>query len=246
MFNYNIIIEYLGTGFVGWQKQKNGISIQTVIENALSKTLKYKIKINGSGRTDAGVHALAQSANFIFHQEIKDEFKFLNSINHFLKNETISIIKLKKKNLSFHARFSAKKKIYKYIILNRTINSPMYKNRTWLIKKKLNIILMKKGIKFFLGKHNFSSMRSASCGAQNPIKIINKAEIKKKGDHIEIIFVSKSFLQKQVRSMVGCLKYVGETKWKPEKIKFVLNSKKRNLCAPPAPANGLYLSKVIY
>ena len=105
---------------------------------------------------------------------------------------------------------------------------------------------MKKGIKFFFGTHNFSAMRASSCAAKSPIRTITKAQIKKKNDCIIFIFQSKSFLQKQVRSMVGCLKYVGEDKWKPEKIRFVINSKKRNLCAPPAPPDGLYLEKVFY
>ena len=106
--------------------------------------------------------------------------------------------------------------------------------------------MMKKGIKFFLGTHNFSALRAASCSAKNPIKTITKAEIKKKRDEITITFESKSFLQKQVRSMVGCLKYVGENKWQPEKIKKVINSRNRSYCAPPAPPEGLYLEKVIY
>ena len=105
---------------------------------------------------------------------------------------------------------------------------------------------MKKGIKFFLGTHNFSAMRASSCTAKSPIRTITKANIKKKNDRIVFTFQSKSFLQKQVRSMVGCLKYVGEGKWKPEKIKSVINSKKRNLCAPPSPPDGLYLEKVFY
>ena len=138
------------------------------------------------------------------------------------------------------------KKIYKYIILNRKTHSPIFKKRSWQIKKKLNLLQMKKGIKFFLGTHNFSAMRASSCTAKSPIRTITKAQINKKKERIIIIFESKSFLQKQVRSMVGCLKYVGEDKWKPEKIKHVINSKKRNLCAPPAPSDGLYLEKVLY
>ena len=139
-----------------------------------------------------------------------------------------------------------KKKIYKYIILNRSTISPLYENRSWLVKKKLDFQKMKKGIKFFLGTHNFSSMRASSCTARSPIKTITKAMIKKKKDKITILFESKSFLQKQVRSMVGCLKYVGESKWKPEKIKSVIKLKKRKFCAPPAPSEGLYLEKVFY
>ena len=105
---------------------------------------------------------------------------------------------------------------------------------------------MRKGIKFFLGTHNFSALRASSCTAKSPIRTITKAHIKKKKNCIIFTFQSRSFLQKQVRSMVGCLKYVGEDKWKPEKIRFVINSKKRNLCAPPAPPDGLYLEKVFY
>ena len=246
MFNYQIIIEYLGTNYVGWQTQKNGASVQSIIEKTLKKVLKSKIKIIGSGRTDAGVHAKGQSANFIFNQEIKNKYKFLSSMNFFLKDKSISIIKIKKKKINFHARQKVKKKRYKYIILNRLITSPLYENRSWLIKKKLNIIQMKKGIKFFLGKHNFTAMRASSCAARSPVKTITKAEIKKKGNKIVIIFESKSFLQKQVRSMVGCLKYVGENKWAPEKIKFVIKQKKREFCAPPAPPDGLYLERVFY
>lgn len=246
MYNYQITIEYLGTNFVGWQIQKNGVSIQSIIQKCLTKVLGSKIKITGSARTDAGVHAKEQSANFIFSKEIKDKYKFLNSVNFFLRNKTISIIKINKKNINFHARHNVKKKIYKYIIFNRATNSPLCENRSWLIKQKLDIAKMKKGIQFFLGTHNFSSMRASSCSARSPVKTITKAKIKKKGNKILIFFESKSFLQKQVRSMVGCLKYVGESKWKPEKIKSVINQKKRELCAPPAPPDGLYLEKVFY
>ena len=246
MFNYLIIIEYLGTNYVGWQIQKNGTSIQSLIQKALTKVLKFKIRINGSGRTDAGVHAKGQCANFVINKEIKDKYKFLNSVNFFLKKKSISIIKISKKKINFHARHSVKKKIYKYVILNRYTGSPFYDKRAWLIKNKLNITAMKKGIKYYLGKHNFNALRASSCMARSPIKTITKAEIKKKEDKILIIFESKSFLQKQVRSMVGCLKYVGENKWKPEKIKSVIKLRKRQLCAPPAPSCGLYLEKVFY
>ena len=126
MFNYQIIIEYLGTDYVGWQIQKKGSSIQLIVQKALTKVLNSKIKINGSGRTDAGVHAKGQSANFVFDREIKDKHKFLNSMNFFLKKRSISITRIKKKDINFHARHSAKKKIYKYIILNRKTQSPMY------------------------------------------------------------------------------------------------------------------------
>ena len=245
-FNYQIIIEYLGFNYAGWQIQKNGTSIQSLIEKALTKTLKSQIKINGSGRTDAGVNALGQSANFFSKSEIKDHYKFLNTVNHFLVKSSISIISLKKRNKNFHARYSAKKRLYEYIIFNRTSRLVVYKNRSWLIKKKLDLRKMKIAINYFKGTHNFSAFRASSCSAKSPIKTLNKANIKKNEDKITIVFESKSFLQKQVRSMVGCLKYVGENKWKPEKIKLIISQKKRELCAPPAPPEGLFLKKVTY
>ena len=246
IFNYQIIIEYLGTDYVGWQIQKNGLSIQQIVQKALTKVLGSKIKVNGSGRTDAGVHAKGQSANFISNREIKDKYKFLNSVNFFLKKKSISIIKINKKKINFHARHNVKKKIFKNIILNRETFSPIYDKKVWLVKNKLNVAEMRKGVKFYLGTHNFTSMRAASCVAKSPIRTITRAQINKKSDKIIITFESKSFLQKQVRSMVGCLKYVGENKWKAEKIKSLINQKKRELCAPPAPPEGLYLEKVFY
>ena len=244
-FNYQITIEYLGTNFVGWQIQK-GFSIQAVIEKALSKTFKTKIKIIGSGRTDAGVNAWGQCANFYVNINIKNTYKFLDTINFFLNEHDISIIDIKKKKLDFHSRHSAKKRQYEYIILNRVAKSTIDKDRSWLVKKKLDYNLMKKGISYLLGTHNFSAFRASSCSARSPIRTINFANIKKKKDKLIILFESKSFLQKQVRSMVGCLKYVGEKKWKPEKIKQLINSKKRDHCAPPAPPQGLFLKKVFY
>ena len=246
MYNYQIILEYDGSNYVGWQIQKYGTSIQQSVERALSKVLKQKIKINGSGRTDAGVHASGQSANFICKFKIENKLKFLRSVNFFLNKKKISILKIKDKNLNFHARYDVKKKVYKYLILNREARSPLYEKKSWQLKKKLNLINMKKVIKFFLGTHNFSSMRASTCSAKSPVRTITNALIKKKKNFIIISFESKSFLQKQVRSMVGCLKYVGENKWKPNKIRCVINSGKRNLCAPPAPADGLYLEKVFY
>jgi tRNA pseudouridine38-40 synthase len=240
MFNYQIIIEYDGTNFVGWQKQKNGPSIQQTIENTLTKILKEKIALNGSGRTDSGVHALGQSAHF------KSRFKINNKLTFFLLKKKISIIKINKKNINFHARFSAKKREYKYVIVNRIAPLSLEFNKAWHIKSILNLELMKKASKLLIGKKDFSTFRSSSCNARSPIKTLDEATVQKKGDKIAIIFKSKSFLQQQVRSMVGCLKYVGEGKWSLKKLENIIKLKKRINCAPPAPAHGLYLFKVFY
>ena len=246
MFTYQIIIEYVGTNFVGWQIQKNGTSIQETIQKILTKILKQKIVLHGSGRTDAGVHALGQSAHFIIKKTISNQFFFLNTINFFLNKKKISILKINKKNKNFHARYSAKKRIYKYIVINRIAPLTLDINKAWHIRSALNIELMKKAAKLLEGTKDFSTYRSSSCGAKSPVRTLEKISIEKKNDKIIILFTSKSFLQKQVRSMVGCLKFVGEKKWSLKFFRNSMVSKKRINCAPPAPAYGLYLKKIKY
>jgi len=246
MFTYQIITEYDGTNFAGWQIQKNAFSLQETIEKVLTKILKEKITLYGSGRTDAGVHAMAQSAHFILKSKIDNKFLFLNSINFFLNKKKISILEVNKKKQSFHARYSAKKRIYKYIIINRLAPLSLDFHRAWHIKSILNIKLMKKSAKLLQGTKDFSTFRSSSCNAKSPIKTLEEVKIKKGSNKIIITFKSKSFLQQQVRSMVGCLKFVGDGKWSIKKFREVINSRKKINCAPPAPAHGLYLSKVYY
>lgn len=243
--NYQIILEYDGTHFNGWQYQKNGLSVQNEVEKSLKKIFKKKIKIIGAGRTDAGVHATGQSANFEYDGKIIKD-KFINSFNYFLRNQNISLITIKKKNCKFHSRRDAKKRMYKYFISNRIGSLVLDKNRSWHIKNKLNVKLMKKAAKVLEGTHDFSAFRASSCGAKSPIRTIEKSSVIKKGEKIIITFISRSFLQKQVRSMVGCIRLVGDGKWTTKNIKNLLKSKKRSLCAPPAPPYGLYLTKVIY
>jgi tRNA pseudouridine38-40 synthase len=246
MFNYLFKIEYDGTNFVGWQFQKNGISVQEEIEKVLKKIFKSKIKIIGAGRTDKGVHAKGQCANFIIKNKINNIRELLNSINFFLKDNLITILDIKKKKLNFHSRYDAKERIYEYHITNRQGPLSIDKNKAWHIKKKLNVKLLKKGAKILQGKHNFSTFRAAACSAKSPIKKINYVKIIKSGDKIFIRFSSKSFLQNQVRSMVGCLKYLSTDKWSFDAFKKNFKSKKRTNCAPPAPACGLYLVNVKY
>ena len=246
MFRYQILIEYVGTNFRGWQIQKKGKTIQGLIEEKISKLLKEKIILLGSGRTDTGVHALEQSAHFDCKTEIIQTKKFLKSINHFLNKEGVAILLIKKKNNNFHARFSAKMRIYKYIIINRLSGPVIEKNKCWHVMKKLNLIAMKKGAKKLIGTNDFSTFRASSCRAKSPIKTMKLVKIKSSKNKIEIEFRSQSFLQQQVRSMVGCLKYLGEEKWSLKKFESVMKSKKRILCAPPAPPEGLFLSRIIY
>ena len=246
MLVYQIKIEYLGTNFVGWQRQKNGLSIQEVLETVLSDFFKKKIILIGSGRTDAGVHATEQSAHFKMDKKILKKNHTINSLNFFLKKYPISILDIKKRNKTFHARHSAKERTYKYFIINRPASLAIEMNKAWHIKKKINIASMKKGANLLLGTHDFSTFRASSCNAKSPIKTLKKISIKKNKNKIVLTFVSKSFLQQQVRSMVGSLKRLGEGNWDFEHFRKVFYSKKRSMCASPAPSHGLYLTKINY
>ena len=246
MHRYQILIEYVGSSFVGWQIQKRGNSIQKTIQSTLSKLLKQKITLYGSGRTDAGVHALEQSAHFDVKNKISNINKLIKSLNFFLNLKMISIINIKKRNQKFHARYSAKERSYMYLIQNRLSPSIINKDRVWHIRKKLDFDLIKRGSKKLIGNHDFSTFRASNCNAKIPIRTLNNIIVRQSKTQIKFRFKSKSFLKNQVRSMVGCLKFIGEKKWSLKKFENVIKSKNRKNCAPPAPAHGLYLEKITY
>ncbi len=246
MFKFQILIEYVGTNFRGWQIQTKGKTIQGLVQNKISKLLKEKIILIGAGRLDKGVHASEQSAHFECKTKISDLDRFLKSLNHFLNKEMITILKIKKQGKDFHARYSAKIRIYRYVIINRLGRPMLEKNRGWHVINKLDIKMMKKAAKELIGTNDFSTFRASTCRAKSPVKTMKSVRIKSNNNKIDIEFQSQSFLQQQVRSMVGCLKYVGEKKWTLKKFISVIKLRDRTLCAPPAPPEGLYLSKVIY
>ena len=245
MPRYKIKVEYDGTPFVGWQFQKNGLSIQQVLQDAIFNFANEKTIVTGAGRTDSGVHAYKQVAHFDLKKKT-DQKKFLRGVNQHIGNKPITILNVKKEQKKFHARFDAKKRTYQYVIINRQSPLTLQRNKAWHIRKKLNVKTMQKGIKLLLGTHDFSTFRAASCGAKSPIKTLKKASVKKEGNKIIFKFTSKSFLQQQVRSMVGCIKYLGDGTWNLDDFKNSFKSKNRVKCAPPAPACGLYLKKISY
>ena len=246
MHKYQIGIEYVGTNFIGWQIQKKGNSVQKFVQSVISKIVKKEVSLVGSGRTDAGVHARGQSAHFECEKKIINSDKFIKSLNFFLNKKQISITTLKKRNSNFNARYSAKERIYEYVIINRLAPPSIERNRVWHIRKKLDLEMIKKGAKKLFGTCDFSTFRASNCYSKSPIRTLKKIKVKRLNEKITIQFKSKSFLRNQVRSMVGCLKYLGEKKWSLKKFESVFKSKKRKLCAPPAPAHGLYLLKVNY
>ena len=245
MNKYKLLIEYEGTEFVGWQKQKNGLSIQESIENSIKKLSGEQIVLYAAGRTDAGVHALGQVAHF----EIKKDFSEDNirdGINNYLSKLPISIINATKADKNFHARFSAKQRIYEYLIINRRSPLTYQKKLAWIIFKKLNLKKIKEAKNFFLGKHDFESFRSINCQSSSSIKTIDKFEINTNGESIIINISAKSFLQSQVRIMVGSLVDVGTEKIEPKEIKNIIKIRDRSKAGSTAPPHGLYLKEVIY
>ena len=241
-----LIIEYDGTGYVGWQKQKNGKSIQGEIENSLNKIFHKNIKLFVAGRTDAGVHALGQVAHFEIDTKIEPK-KIGLAINHYLGKESkIVIKKSSKENNKFHSRFSAIERIYEYKILNKRIHSPLLLNRMWFLPFNIDFNLIQSASQVFLGTHDFNSFRSSDCQSKTSIRTINKIEIIRSGYQITLRFRAKSFLHNQVRILVGSLVNVGRKVWDKDKIVKILKSKNRALSGQTAPAHGLYLKRVRY
>ena len=175
------------------------------MEQKIKKIINEKVKLTGSGRTDTGVHAIEQSAHFDCKKKIENLNKFVKSINYFLNDNLISILSIKKKNLYFHARYSAKMRIYKYIIFNRKSKPSIYKERGWHISNKLDVNLMRKGAKKLLGTNDYSTYRASSCNAKGPIKSIKLIKILKANNIIYLKFKTQSFSQQTFLSMVGCL-----------------------------------------
>ena len=243
---YQIIIEYNGANFHGFQIQKKSKTVQKTVQYIISKILKEKISLIGSSRTDAFVHAWSQSAHFDTKKKIINTEKFIQSLNFFLNKKLVSITEIKKRNLNFHSRYSAKERIYEYVIVNRLAPPSIDKNKVWHIRKKLDLEVMKKGAKKLSSTHDFSTFRASNCYSKSPIRTLKKINIKRRNEKIIIQFKSKSFLRNQVRSMVGCLVCLGQKKWSLKKFESVFKSKNRKLCAPPALAHGLYLLKVNY
>ena len=244
---YKITIEYDGTNLVGWQKQREGPSVQEYLEKAIEGFSHEKVEIFCAGRTDAGVHALAQVAHFDLAADLS-EFKIRESLNAWLRDleAPVSVVEAKKVEPDFHARFSAKGRGYIYRILNRRAPSPLLSNRVWCYSFNLDIDAMREGAKYLLGHHDFSSFRGAGCQAKSPMKTLDKLEIYRSGEEIIFEIEARSFLYHQVRNMVGTLVQVGRGKLTSDDVKLILDAKDRTKAGVSAPACGLYLNKVWY
>lgn len=244
---YKITIEYDGTNLVGWQKQQEGMSAQEYLETALFSFTHQKSEIYAAGRTDAGVHALAQVAHFDLNTDM-ELFRIREAFNANLRDMAapVAVINVEHVPDNFHARFSAVGRGYIYRILNRRARTVLLENRVWHVGYPLDVDLMREGAKHLLGHHDFSSFRGAGCQALSPLKTLDKLDIIQNGDEIDFIVEARSFLYHQVRNMVGTLKMVGDKHLTPDDVKNILESKCRAKAGVTAPACGLYLNKVMY
>ena len=242
---YKLIIEYDGTPFVGWQRQKSGLSVQGVLEKALKIALRQEIELFGSGRTDAGVHALGQTAHFDYARSV-DLFKLRESLNALVRPYPISVREILSVADSFHARFSAKQRTYIYRILNTRFPPALNKNRVWWYAKELDVVQMNKAAALLIGKHDFSTFRASECQAKSPVKTLDFIELKRSGDEIIMTIKAKSFLHHQVRNIIGTLINVGNGSWSISDFQTAFEKKNRTCGGQTAPAAGLYFVSVQY
>ena len=259
---YKITIEYDGTNYNGWQKQEGEFSIQESLEKAIELFSNEKVEVFGAGRTDAGVHALGQVAHFDLSKEFQ-LFKVISAINFYLKYKTlanailsnfdknikiqdISVIDCEIVDENFHARFSAKKRFYRYRILNRREPTAIDFNRVWHIPTKLNFEKMQETLPFLIGKKDWSSFRDSECQAKSPIKTIDKVNLYKNENEIIFEIEAKSFMHHMVRNIVGTIVEVGLNKISIQDFQNIIDAKDRTKAGPTAPACGLYFLKVEY
>ncbi|MDA9713504.1 tRNA pseudouridine(38-40) synthase TruA [Alphaproteobacteria bacterium] len=245
MNNIKLTIEYHGLPYCGWQYQKNEKTVQGEIEKAIFKFSGEKKTIQGAGRTDAGVHAIGQCANFELEKQF-DDYQILNGINFHLGTEKIRITKVENVDQEFNARFTAKSKIYNYQVFNSQAPSVIEDDFSIHIRQPLDLDAMQNAIKLFLGKHDFSSFRAQGCQASKPIRTVDDASIVVKGKKIIFVFKAQSFLYQQIRIMVGSLLEVGMKNKSINWIKDLIEAKDRKLAGPTVPSKGLILKEISY
>ncbi len=244
MRNIKIIIEYHGRGFNGWQKQPDKLNIQGEIERAIEEITGEKVDLIASGRTDAGVHSLGQTANFKIEGDFPIE-KIPIALNSKLKN-SIRIISAEEVEERFHSRYSVKSKKYRYIINNSQYGTAIYRELEFHVPQKLDIEKMKEAAKYFEGEHDFKAFKASGTSSKSSVRTIYKADVIEDGDRIKIELTGNGFLYNMVRIISGTLVDVGHGKIKPEEIKEIIESKDRKKAGKTLPPQGLYLVEVTY
>jgi tRNA pseudouridine38-40 synthase len=245
MPRYKLTVEYDGTGLVGWQRQANGLSVQEVLEIAVERFCGEAVTVHGAGRTDAGVHALAQIAHLDLPREASPEI-IRNALNHHAKPAAVSVLAVEPVPASFDARRSARGRVYRYRILNRRPPPVLERGRVWHVGPHLDAEAMQAAAQSLIGRHDFTSFRDTLCQAKSPVKTLDRLDVTRVRDEIVIEARARSFLHHQVRNMVGTLKLVGIGKWRVAHVAEALAARDRRAGGPTAPPEGLYLVAVIY
>ena len=245
MPRYKLTIEYDGTPFSGWQIQDNAPTVQGALEQAVKAICGEDVRVNGAGRTDAGVHALAQVA----HCDIAKHFvpgRLRDGLNAHLRPLPIGVLAAEIVPDTFEARFSAIKRHYLYRITNTRANLALDIGRTWRVPRRLDSDAMHDAAQRLIGKHDFTTFRDTECQAKSPKKTLDQLDVRRDGDAVSILTSARSFLHSQVRSMVGSLVWVGEGRWSADDLAAALAARDRAACGPVAPPQGLYLVRVEY
>ncbi|NRP71887.1 tRNA pseudouridine synthase A [Ensifer psoraleae] len=247
MPRYRLTVEYDGSDYVGWQRQENGPSVQGAIEKAILSLTGETVSVRGAGRTDSGVHAMGQVA----HADLTRQWKthtLRNALNAHLTlaGERVSILDALEAPPEFDARFSALRRHYLYRIISRRSPLALEARRAWWVPKTLDHEAMHEAAQRLVGYHDFTTFRSAHCQATSPLRTLDRLDVTRTGDLIEIRATAQSFLHNQIRSFAGSLKLVGEGKWTPDDLQAALEARNRKACGPVAPPDGLYFMQVDY
>lgn len=245
MTRWKLTLEYDGRPFVGWQRQENGPSVQQALEEAFLRFCGSVVSVQGSGRTDAGVHALAQVAHADLARPSSPE-TVRNALNHYLRPWPVVVLAAEAVPGDFHARFSATRRYYRYRIINRRPPLTLDQGRAWQVIHPLDAEAMHSAAQVLVGRHDFSSFRASLCQANSPIRTLDRLDVRRQGDELWIEASARSFLHHQVRNMVGTLAQIGIGKWRLSDIATALAARDRRHGGPTAPADGLYFAGVHY
>lgn len=245
MPRYKLVIEYDGRPFCGWQFQPQVPTVQKALQQAVKSFSGLDCIVEGSGRTDAGVHAIGQVAH-VDLQRPDFPYRIRNGLNFFLRDSGAAVVEVEEVDSRFHARFSAKRRQYIYRIINRSAPLTFDKGLAWHVPKQLNVGQMLQGAKMLVGLHDFTSFRSIHCQASNPVRYLDRFDLEHEGQEIRATIESRAFLHNQVRIMIGTLKMIGEGRWTLQDLQNALDAKDRTQGGVTAPPDGLYFSKVFY